>query len=350
MQDYEQVATTLRAPLPDAPTLRDFVRYATLAPNGHNTQPWRFRLGRRTVSILPDLARATPAVDPDDHHLFISLGCAAEHFCLAARANGRPAAVEFSATAGGRIDIDVAPSGGGDRAAASGEDAMLYQAIPHRQSTRSTYDGSKVSPETLRRLEHAAAVDGVHLTFLTTPERIESLVEFVTAANAQQLASPAFRRELRQWIRFNPREALRTRDGLHGACTGAPAVPGWFGRGLFRAIVTEHAENRRYAEQLRSSAGVAVFTAEHADPEHWIRVGRSFDRFALAATALGIRHAHVNQPVEVASLRHDFAAWLGGPAARPDLVVRFGYGAPMPMSLRRPVEEVVDVEGTESAL
>jgi hypothetical protein len=27
--------------------------------------------------ILPDLSRRCPAVDPDDHHLFVSLGCAA---------------------------------------------------------------------------------------------------------------------------------------------------------------------------------------------------------------------------------------------------------------------------------
>ncbi|MFM2356524.1 MAG: hypothetical protein RLZZ528_2260, partial [Pseudomonadota bacterium] len=31
-----------RAPLPDAPSLSDLVRYASLAPNSHNTQAWRF--------------------------------------------------------------------------------------------------------------------------------------------------------------------------------------------------------------------------------------------------------------------------------------------------------------------
>jgi len=36
---YEAAATNLRAPLPVQPALTDFVRFATLAPNSHNTQP-----------------------------------------------------------------------------------------------------------------------------------------------------------------------------------------------------------------------------------------------------------------------------------------------------------------------
>lgn len=34
-------------------------------------------------------------------------------------------------------------------------------------------------------------------------------------------------------------------------------------------------------------------------------------------------------------VRRDFARWLGASDARPDLVVRFGYAAPLPMSPRR---------------
>ena len=55
-------------------------------------------------------------------------------------------------------------------------------------------------------------------------------------------------------------------------------------------------------------------------------------------SALGIRNAFLNQPVEVAALRPRFAAALGLSGQRPDLMVRFGRGPAMPRSLRRPVE------------
>jgi hypothetical protein len=55
----------------------------------------------------------------------------------------------------------------------------------------------------------------------------------------------------------------------------------------------------------------------------------------------GIRNAFLNQPVEEASLRHDFARALGLESGRPDLVVGFGRGSEIPSSLRRPVEAVI---------
>jgi hypothetical protein len=49
----------------------------------------------------------------------------------------------------------------------------------------------------------------------------------------------------------------------------------------------------------------------------------------------------LNQPVEVARLRPQFAGLLGIGAQRPDLVVRFGRGPKLPVSLRRPVQAVM---------
>jgi nitroreductase len=72
----------------EASLLKEMVRDATLAPSGHNTKCWRFRIENRAIAILPDFSRRTPVVDPDDHHLYVSLGCAAENLALAAGAYG----------------------------------------------------------------------------------------------------------------------------------------------------------------------------------------------------------------------------------------------------------------------
>jgi len=77
------------------------------------------------------------------------------------------------------------------------------------------------------------------------------------------------------------------------------------------------------------------------DRDHWGRSGRACRRFALQATALGLKHAIVNQPVEVAGLRRELAALVCLPGRCPDLVMRFGYGPTLPFSARRPVEAVL---------
>ncbi len=67
---------------------------ATMAASSHNTQPWRFEIGEDRIRILPDFARRCSVVDPDDHHLYASLGCAAENMVVAAAAKGWEAVVE----------------------------------------------------------------------------------------------------------------------------------------------------------------------------------------------------------------------------------------------------------------
>jgi hypothetical protein len=106
-------------------------------------------------------------------------------------------------------------------------------------------------------------------------------------------------------------------------------------------LLTPKSENDKCAKQLRSSAGVIVFVSGGNDRQHWIAVGRCYERFALQATALGIRTAFLNQPVEVAPLRSQFTTWLNLGARRPDLIVRFGRGPEMSRSLRRPIEQVL---------
>jgi hypothetical protein len=105
--------------------------------------------------------------------------------------------------------------------------------------------------------------------------------------------------------------------------------------------LTEQTENDQYARQVRSSAGLAVFVSDRDDKHHWIEVGRAFQRFALQATTMEVRTAHLNPPVEVASLRPQFAQSIGITSGRPDLVIRFGRGPEMPRSLRRSVDAVI---------
>lgn len=333
MQEYNEAVEAQRRLLEADPELADFIRMATLAANSHNTQPWRFRIADNAVSVLPDFTRRTEIVDPDDHHLFISLGCAAENLVIAAQAHGRSAEVSMAEENDPGLTIQLA-SGAANA-------APLYDAIPHRQSTRSIYDGQPISAEELALLKRATEEAGVEVLFFTEPSQREHILEFVIAGNSAQIDNPAFVEELREWIRFSPDAALARGDGLFSACSGNPVLPDWMGKRLFNAVFKKETENDKYRDQIRSSAGVAVFVADTPGPDGWMKVGQSFERFALQATALGIRNAHINQPIEVPSIRPEFASWIGMPNARPDLIVRFGKAPPLPQSLRRPVAEVI---------
>lgn len=313
--------------------LRELVRYATLAPSSHNTQCWKFRLGDRSIVILPDYTRRCPAVDPDDHHLFVSLGCAAENLVQAALAGGLYGTVEFDGSAGDALRIALEPT----KAVAT----RLFDAIPERQSTRAEYDGKPISSGELALLEKAGTGNGVRIILLTQRQAMEKVLEYVVQGNTAQMNDRAFVDELKAWIRFSADDAVRTGDGLYAASSGNPAVPSWLGSVLFDFFFTPGAENDKYAKHVRSSAGIAIFVSETDNRAQWVEVGRSYERFALQSAALDIRNAMLNQPVEVSGLRTQFATFLGVRGGRPDLVVRFGRGPKMPPSLRRPIDAVL---------
>ncbi len=107
LYEYDEELVRQRKVLASDPELRDFVRYATLAANGHNTQPWKFRIAEDSVSILRDLTRRTEVVDPDDHHLFVSLGCAAENLLISAKTYGRPGDVRVISDENAVIEIGL---------------------------------------------------------------------------------------------------------------------------------------------------------------------------------------------------------------------------------------------------
>jgi hypothetical protein len=335
---YERAATETWRPFDStashAATMRELVRYAALAPSSHNTQCWHFRIERDAVAIVPDLARRCPAVDPDDHHLFVSLGCAAENLVLAAEAHGFRATVSFEQTRmGPEVRVALAP--------ARPAESPWYRAIPSRQSTRDMYDGATLSVAELRTLEAAGSSARVRVMLLTARPQMEGVLHYVMSGNIAQTSDRAFMAELAAWIRFDDAEAVSSRDGLSTRTTGNPQIPGWLARPLFSKVYSASSENDTYARAIRSSAGIAVFVGDRADTQHWVDAGRAYERFALQATTMGIRTAMINQPVEVVALRPSFASSLGIAGRRPDLVMRFGRGPVMPRSLRRQVNAVV---------
>lgn len=317
----------------DPTTFDGLVHYATLAANSHNAQGWRFRQTAAGVAILPDMARALPVADADHHHLYASLGCAAENLMLAAGATGRSAAIDFVASGEGQVEVALGQDGSRD---------PLFDAILSRQCTRSDYDGRAVPLADLAALEAAARVPGAEVMLITDPARMAQVLDLILAANTAQVSDPAFAAELKSWMRFNARSAAETGDGLYAVATGNPALPTPLGRFMFDRFFTVSAENDRYARQVRSSAGLAIIHSDRDDPAHWVQAGRACQRFALQATALGLRQAHLNQPVEVAAIRPQLQALLGLGDRRPDMVLRFGYAPPMPRSLRRPLAAVIE--------
>ena len=314
--------------------IRECIRYAVLAPSGHNTQPWTFSVEGSSVEIRADRTRAMPVGDPQDRELAIGLGCATEHLAIAARHAGfRPIVAVHPEGERGCVRVTL------EQGAVESDE--LFAAIPERHTNRRAYDGRPIPEHDLRALAAIVGEDGVRVTFLRAREDIERIVRLVARGNDIQLNHKPFMDELISWIRFSRRSIEAHRDGLTSRAVGRPAVPDWFGRLLMRRWFTPPRQTRLDAKLIRSASAIMVVSSARNDERAWVQVGRAFDRILLEQTVRGIRSAHLNQNwqrPEMAAGLHE-AVDLHG--QHPQLVLRLGYAEPLPHSPRRPLDHVL---------
>lgn len=323
---YTDAAAACRQPINLTATgskrLAELVRMASLAPNSHNTQSWTFTTMPDGVLLAIDPARRTPVVDPDDHHLIVSLGAAAETLIIAATAYGVTASPEVAAN--GTVTLIFA-----DGASLS----PLLPAIAQRQSHRGLYDGTALTDADRTALQ--AADPGLRL-IEDAPTRA-ALRDLTVAACAAQMADAAYRAELKSWLRFSPGAAMQTGDGLFSGCSGSPALPQILGEGLFGLLVTAKGQSEALGAQTDTAAALALLVSNPDTPAGRIDTGRRLQRISLAATQQGLALAHVNPALENPGGRADVARICGVTAGRASLLLRLGRApSTMPFSLRRP--------------
>ena len=325
-------ASQLRSPDLSNSKMVELVRYATLAANGHNTQPWKFRVIGETIEIHPDASRRLAVVDPQDREQWISLGCALENLIIAAGATGFSNEVIYPKEQQDFITVKLKTD--------TPNVSNLFDFISVRQSTRSEYRKEALSNSTLSQLHEVTSEPGVFLQFIETNSEIEKVLEYVNAGNLQQYGDKAFLEELIAWLRFNKKEALSTMDGLYSKCSGNPTVPRFLGE-MFVSGTKPQQQADADAKKLRSSSGSIILATENDTPEDWVRCGQVFERISLQLTSLDLKSALLNQPIEVPELRSEFQNAMGLGRHLPQLVMRYGVAEALPYSLRRPVKEVL---------
>jgi nitroreductase len=314
--------------------LRFLVHYAVLAPSGHNTQPWLFKIENGHLDLIADRTRALAVVDPEDRALTISCGAALEHLAIASRYFGRELTLEFPKSdpdllARVRLGREIGPGP---------SDTAMFLAIPKRRTTRAKYE-KRALPYALRNTCRDLAQDaGVELTIISDEQQREAISELVAEGDRIQFADPRFRRELAAWI--HSRRAA-SRDGMSGAGFGMPDLLSRAGALVIRTF--DMGDGVAAADRdkiVEGSPLLAVFGTQQDQLANWIATGRALTRVLLTLTASGATAAFLNQPVEVEQLRPRLREVVGT-SCIPQLLMRFGYGPEVRHSVRRPTESVL---------
>ena len=319
-----------------AEQLEFLLHYALLAPSGHNTQPWRFRIADERVEIRADRSRALPVVDPDDRELTISCGAALGHLEVCLRHFGHVPVVELLPD---DDDPDLlARVGSGGRHDPSTLDAAVFEAIARRRTNRSAYADTPVPNELVQRCRQAAAGFGIELRAVADAAAKARVAELVAEGDRAQFADQCFRRELAAWIRSH---RLGSRDGVSGAGFGMPDALSALGALVVRTF--DLGDRVAAGDRDRIAAGspcLLALASPDDKPPRWLETGRALSHVLLLLTADGFTAAYLNQPIEVEALRPRLRAALGL-TGTPQLLLRAGRGPAVAPAARRPLDEVL---------
>ena len=323
--------------------LKFLLNYAILAPSGHNTQPWLFKIVDDAIELYADKTRSLPVVDPNDRELIISCGAALFNLRLAMGNFGYEDLVEIFPD--GQKSNLLARVRFGSKRKVTTEEQSLFRAIPQRTTNRLPFSDRQLPASLISELQFAVGAEH-HCRQVTTqviPEDIrDAVIDLIDRGDRLQMANPLFRQELAKWIRSGKSPH---HDGIPAYAQGMDEKFDTIAPLISLAIRSFDLGKSQAAKdcQLATQAPVLILLHSQADTtQDWLATGQALAHLLLRARVEDVWASFFNQPIEITELRSQLQALLTE-NTYPQILLRLGYGKETKPTPRRPVDEVVSV-------
>ncbi len=314
---------------------------ASLAPSGHNTQPWFVQYVEPYHWIIGnDKSKWLPAVDPTQRETILSIGAFLQTLEYAAGSLGYACQFNLLATTNQAQHIaEVTLSKAGN---ATGYE---IQKIKRRRTVRSHYLNDVLTKADQDYLIREASNFFQYIP--NTAKEHSWLNEQTIEANRVQSYRDAAQKELADWIRFSSKDAERYADGLTTGSMEITGVPAWVLRNYYgKADVMKNGFREQSIDKVRDqvakSAGWLLITGNGDSVGTLLETGKRMQRLFLKVRERSIAIHPMTQILEEPATNQQLNASIGI-ADTVQFILRIGYvkNYPEPVSLRRPVERFI---------
>ncbi|GGI29179.1 Acg family FMN-binding oxidoreductase [Pedobacter mendelii] len=314
---------------------------ASLAPSGHNTQPWFIKsLAPYHWIICNDKKRWLPAVDPSQRETVLSIGAFLQNLTYAADSIGYKPNFKLMATTNQdeeMMEVKLIKSG------------KIFsfdtETIRQRRTVRSNMLVDAIKKEDLRDL---ISEDPDMIHFISASSREYGyLNEQTIEANRIQSYRNAAQNELSNWIRFSSKDAKKKLDGLTTGSMEIDGIPGWMVRNFYdrENVMSKSFRDRGIAQvekQVASSAGWFLISSKEDSVGALIETGKMMQRLFLKVRDKNIGIHPMTQILEEPSIKQSLNTSVGI-KDQIQFILRAGYvkNYPDPVSLRRTLDMFV---------
>ena len=311
---------------------------ASLAPSGHNTQPWFVKyLEPFHWIICNDKSKWLNAVDPRQRETILSIGAFVQNLEYAANNLGYNC--EFDAVATNNQDEEVLIV---KLSKESNVSKFDIQKIQNRRTLRSNYLDQNIKKEDLEYL-FENETDFVTYFPNTTDEHLYLNKQTIEANKIQAYRNEA-QKELSNWIRFSNHDVEKFRDGLTPSSMEIDGITGWIVRNFYDAKSVMKKDFReksidKIREQVSQSGGWIVITSKDNSVLSLLETGKRLQRIWLKTRDRNIAIHPMTQILEEEKT-NKFVNNALTINENIQFLLRVGYvnNYPEPVTLRRPMD------------
>jgi hypothetical protein len=316
---------------------KEILYLASLAPSGHNTQPWFVKYIEPYHWIIGnDKTKWLPAVDPAQRETILSIGAFIQNLEFAA--NHASYSCQFNLLAATNQDENILEVRLQKTTSVSNYDISK---IKNRRTVRSGYLNDELKKEDISYLMEN---EKEFFHFLpNSSKEYNWLNEQTIEANSLQAYRDNAQKELSEWIRFSSSDARKECDGLTTAGMELDGIPGWILRNFYnrKNVMTNKFREQgidKVKEQVSQSAGWLIITSKDNSVETLLETGKRFQRMFLNVRDKNIAIHPMTQILEETETKKQVNTSIRI-NEEIQFILRTGYliKYPEPVTLRRPV-------------
>lgn len=320
------------------PDEKEILFLASLAPSGHNTQPWFVQYLEPYHWIIGnDQSKWLPAVDPTQRETILSIGAFMQNLEYAAGSFGYVCDWNLLATTNQDkqvMEVKLIKE--------ASKNAFDIAKIKDRRTVRSNFLSDVLKKEDLKYLVNSEP-EFIHYLPNTSKESQFIDEQTIIANRLQSYRNPA-QQELADWIRFSSKDAEKYRDGLTTGSMEIEGIPGWLVRNSYSKdnVMKKDFRERgidNIKKEVSESAGWILITSKDNSVATLLETGRRMQRLFLKVREKNIAIHPMTQILEESSTREQLNQSIGI-SENIQFILRIGYvkDYPPPVSLRRPVD------------
>jgi len=290
--------------------IQKIILSAMLAPNSHNTQPWKIKIdSESSFTLYGDPERTLLPIDPINRQFYHSQGTflelarlAADSLMFDAKINffpsGIPTEKQFLTRPVAKFVITPKDKCVHD---------FLFLSLPKRQMNRSKYSGDWITEDEVSNLKKLTFASFVETRFVLEKDNLTSYFDTLIKAFETETNLREANEVSRIWFRTDTKDIFTKRDGITLEGNGLSGLKLWLVKKFFIDLSIEgwHSEVSRKGSidlaksQIESSKGLVFFVTNGKDTAlEWVKTGMDFMRFTLAIANENLAFHTMNQALE----------------------------------------------------